>query len=87
MPSRARGAEWSWGDAACLRQGRFGEGARGFFPLGVFGASGIFLHASRPVPRAGLTGADDGFLPHPGCFRFRRGHGGLRPHPLKGLVP
>ena len=27
------------------------------------------------------------FLPFPGCFPFRRGYGGLRPHPLKGHWP
>ena len=76
--------------ATLLACGKGASGRRALvLPHGVFGAGGIFLRASRPVPRAGLTGADYGFLPHPhpGCFRCRRGYGGLCPHPLKDHWP
>ena len=46
-----------------------------------------FLRARFPdSARAGMA-AEAAFLPFPRCFPFRRGYGGLCPHPLKGLVP
>ena len=68
-------------------KGASGKARAGFFRLVCLGQAEFSARKPPRSARAGLTGADDGFLPHPGCFRFRRGHGGLRPHPLKGLVP
>ena len=87
MPSRARGAEWSWGDAACLRQGRFGEGARGFFPLGVFVAGGIFCAQAAPFRARGADGRRRWISSPSGLLSLPAGPRRAPPAPAQGTCP
>ena len=88
LPCGARGAVWVRGDAACPVGARaLWEGARPV--LGVWKGGGGRDLFTRRIPRFGRAGlaAEGGVSFPPGCFPVRRGYGGRRPHPLKGLVP
>ena len=88
LPRRGKGAVEVRGGAACLRQGRFGKRAPGLGGLLCWrqakslGAQVGLLLGAREVVGGVLC-----LRPFQAEIRFRRGYGGLCPHPLKGFIP
>ena len=88
-PTGARGAVKVW-ERRCLPAARaLRWGARPVWRYGALAVSGLPANISRLVAgRAGKGTAGRGFpFPVRADGRFRRGYGGLRPHPLKGHWP
>lgn len=70
-----------------LAYGKGASLARAGFGVWYVCSGRTVRHASTPVPRARGWQCNRCTSFHPGHSPIRRGYGGLRPHPLKGLVP